>query len=53
VSQQAIAQQEKMEYDGPEDDETNGDVNGTNGDGMMNGNGTAHEHETIHEEIAA
>jgi hypothetical protein len=41
-----------MDYDGPEDDETNGDVNGTNGNGMMNGNGT-HEHETIHEEIAA
>jgi myosin-5 len=39
VSQQAIAQQEKMEYDGP------------NGDGDVNGNGI--DHDTIDEEIAA
>jgi myosin-5 len=53
VSQQAIAQQEKMDYDvdGPEDDGTNG-MNGMNGDGMMNGNGM-HEHNSIPEEIAA
>ncbi|KAH5501946.1 hypothetical protein HBI31_076440 [Parastagonospora nodorum] len=52
VSQQAIAQQEKMDYDGDDDDVTNG----TNGDGMMNGNGNGngiHEHDTIQEEIAA
>ncbi|KAH7386791.1 P-loop containing nucleoside triphosphate hydrolase protein [Phaeosphaeria sp. MPI-PUGE-AT-0046c] len=53
VSQQAIAQQEKMDFDGPEDEENDG-TNGTNGDGaMMNGNGIGHEHDTIHEEIAA
>jgi myosin-5 len=56
VSQQAIAQQEKMDYDvdGPEDDGTNGmnGMNGMNGDGMMNGNGM-HEHNSIPEEIAA
>jgi myosin-5 len=54
VSQQAIAQQEKMDYDvdGPEDDGMNG-MNGMNGDGMMNGNGLGHEHNTIQEEIAA
>jgi myosin-5 len=39
VSQQAIAQQEKMEFDGP------------NGDGDVNGNGI--DHDTIDEEIAA
>jgi myosin-5 len=54
VSQQAIAQQEKMDYDGPEDDENNPNgTNGMNGDGLMNGNGVGHEHDTIHEEIAA
>jgi myosin-5 len=49
VSQQAIAQQEKMDFD--VDDDVDG-TNGTNGDGMMNGNGI-HEHGTIQEEIAA
>ncbi|KAF2823642.1 hypothetical protein CC86DRAFT_371887 [Ophiobolus disseminans] len=47
VSQQAIAQQEKMEYDGVDGDD------GTNG---MNGNGNAngiHENGTIQEEVAA
>jgi myosin-5 len=57
VSQQAIAQQEKLDYDvdGPEDDGVNGmnGMNGMNGDGMMNGNGIGHEHNTIQEEIAA
>jgi myosin-5 len=54
VSQQAIAQQEKMDFDGPEDDENNGNgTNGMNGDGLMNGNGIGHDHDTIHEEIAA
>ncbi|KAF1915352.1 P-loop containing nucleoside triphosphate hydrolase protein [Ampelomyces quisqualis] len=54
VSQQAIAQQEKMDFEGPQDEEN--DANGANemnGDGMMNGNGIGHEHDTIHEEIAA
>jgi hypothetical protein len=42
-----------MDFDGPEDEENDG-TNGTNGDGaMMNGNGIGHEHDTIHEEIAA
>jgi myosin-5 len=48
VSQQAIAQQEKMDYDGP--DGVDG-AEGMNGDGLMNGNG--HEHDTIQEEVAA
>jgi myosin-5 len=54
VSQQAIAQQEKMDYDGDDIDGEHG-PNGTNGDGMgmMNGNGIGHEHDTIQEEIAA
>jgi myosin-5 len=40
-----------MDYDvdGAEDDGTNG----MNGDGMMNGNGIGHEHNSIPEEIAA
>jgi myosin-5 len=48
VSQQAIAQQEKMDYDGDDIDDEHG-PNGTNGDGM----GMSHEHNTIQEEIAA
>jgi myosin-5 len=49
VSQQAIAQQEKMEYDAP----LNGD-GGMNGNGAMgNGHANGHGHDTIHEEIAA
>jgi myosin-5 len=46
VSQQAIAQQEKMDYDGPE-----GLEDDMNGDALTNGNG--HDHETIQEEVAA
>jgi hypothetical protein len=43
------------DVDGPEDDGVNGmnGMNGMNGDGMMNGNGIGHEHNTIQEEIAA
>jgi myosin-5 len=51
VSQQAIAQQEKMEFDG-DDDEVNGH-SGINGDGMNGMNGNGHDHDTIQEEIAA
>jgi len=46
VSQQAIAQQEKMDFDGMDG------TDGTNGDGGMNGNGI-HENGTIHEEVVA
>jgi myosin-5 len=47
VSQQAIAQQEKMDFD--HEDGVDG-MNGMNGNG--NGNGI-HENGTIHEEVAA
>jgi myosin-5 len=49
VSQQAIAQQEKMDFD-----HEDGGVDGANGMNGMNGNGNGiHENGTIHEEVAA